>query len=92
MSRRRLVSLLFVGVAGPVLDVGRAGAQAVEVAAVLGVVNVILEEHLHGQRVRLHDMFAYLEMGTGRGRDGEDVSKVNHQAPPPPICVHTQWG
>lgn len=45
-SRLLLVGLLLVSVPRPVLDVGRAGAQPVQVPTVLSVVDVILEEHL----------------------------------------------
>lgn len=45
-SRLLLVGFLFVSVSCSVLDVGRAGAQPIQVTTVLSVVDVILEEHL----------------------------------------------
>lgn len=49
MSRLLLVGLLFVGVPRSVLDVGRTGAQPVQVATVFRIINMILKEHLWGQ-------------------------------------------
>jgi len=46
VSRLLLVGLLFVSISRSVLDVGGARAEPVQVAAVLRIVNVILEEHL----------------------------------------------
>lgn len=47
---RLLVGVFFVRVPGSVLDVRRAGAQPVQVAAVLGIVDVVLKEHLWGEK------------------------------------------
>lgn len=49
MSRLLLVSLLFVSVPCSVLDVGRAGAEPVQVTTVLCIVDMILKEHLWGK-------------------------------------------
>lgn len=46
MSRLLLVGLLFVSVPCSVLDVGRAGAEPIQVTTVLCIIDVILEEHL----------------------------------------------
>lgn len=47
---RLLVGVFFVRVPGSVLDVRRAGAQPVQVATVLGIVDVVLKEHLWGEK------------------------------------------
>lgn len=52
---RLLVGVLFVRVACSVLHVGRAGAQAVQVTAVLGIIDVVLKEHLWGETALLWD-------------------------------------
>lgn len=49
MSRLLLVGLLFVSVPRSVLDVGRAGAQPVQVTTVLCIIDMILKEHLWGK-------------------------------------------
>lgn len=43
---RLLVGVLFVCVSCSVLYIGRAGAQAVQVTAILGIINMVLKEHL----------------------------------------------
>lgn len=50
---RLLVGVLFVGVPCSILYVGRAGAQAVQVTAVLGVIDVVLKEHLQEEKTTL---------------------------------------
>lgn len=47
---RLLVGVFFVRVPSSVLDVRRAGAQPVQVTAVLGIVDVVLKEHLWGEK------------------------------------------
>lgn len=49
---RLLVSLLFVRVPRSVLDIGRARTQAVQVTTVLCIIDMILEEHLWGGKIK----------------------------------------
>lgn len=49
MSRLLLVGLLLVSVPRSVLDVGRAGAEPIQVTTVLCIIDMILKEHLRGK-------------------------------------------